>query len=127
MTFQCICFLPLLTAKKIDLGFNKEMKEGTGSINGFGFVWLNQYVENENCFLNMFEQRIKDSYHQEWNSQVNLTSDYRLFKKIKQAFIFEKYLHMGNNVLRTAITKIRLSSLFSISKEVDGESLKLKL
>ena len=85
--------------------------------NGFGFVWLNQNVENENCFLNMFEQRIKDSYYQEWNSQVNSTSDYRLFKKIKQDFIFEKYLHMGNNVLRTAITKIRLSShLFYIER-----------
>ena len=85
--------------------------------NGFGFIWLEQNVDDENIFLRIFEQRIKDSYYQEWCSNINSTSDFRLYKKIKQSFSFENYLHMENSLLRTAITKIRLSShLFYIER-----------
>ena len=85
--------------------------------NGFGYIWLEQNVDNEKEFLRIFEQRIKDSYYQEWFSNINSTSDFRLYKKIKQSFNFENYLHMENSLLRTAITKIRLSShLFYIER-----------
>ena len=84
---------------------------------GFGNVWLEQGVFNESKFLNMFEQRIKDNFLQLWNSDVNSTSDFRLYKKIKKKFNFENYLHMENKQFRTAITKIRLSShLFNIER-----------
>ena len=59
---------------------------------GFGNVWLEQNVFNEGKFLSMFEQRRKDNYLQLWYSDVNLTSDFRLYKKIKQHFTF------GNNL-----------------------------
>ena len=84
---------------------------------GFGYVWLQQYVQNEKVFIKVFEQRIKDNFLQDWNAQINTTSDYRLFKKIKQSFHFENYLNIDNKILRIAVTKIRLSShLFFIER-----------
>ena len=84
---------------------------------GFAFVWYDQGVFNETTFLRMFEQRMKDTYIQEWNSKVRSTSDYRLYKKIKFTFNFENYLNMDNKSFRISITKIRLSShLFYIER-----------
>ena len=84
---------------------------------GFAYVWYDQYVFNETTFLRMFEQRMKDTYIQEWNSKVRSTSDYRLYKKIKFTFNFENYLNMDNKSFRISITKIRLSShLFYIER-----------
>ena len=52
-----------------------------------------------------------------WNSDVNSTSDYRLYKEIKKNFNFENYLQMENKLFRTADTKVRLSShLFNIER-----------
>ena len=50
---------------------------------GFGYVWVEQSVTRE--FLSLFEQRVKDNYLQEWDAQVRSTSDFRLFKKIKDS------------------------------------------
>jgi len=77
---------------------------------GFGEVWLQQESIDKKTFLNIFKQRIKDIYLQEWTSNTNETSDFRLFKKIKEGHIFENYLNMNNRLLRSAVTQIRLSS-----------------
>ena len=80
-------------------------------------VFLSIIISNEASFLRLFEQRIRDNYLQEWFSQVRNTSDYRLFKKIKSNFEFEKYLSMDNKLFRISITKVRLSShLFYIER-----------
>ena len=84
---------------------------------GFGFVWQQQFVENENGFISTFEKRLCDIYRQNWLSQVNLTSEGRLYKHIKMNFKLESYLFMNNKAFRMAITKIRLSShLFMIER-----------
>ena len=84
---------------------------------GFGYVWYQQSVDNENTFLKIFEQRLKDIFHQKWQTDISSTSDFRLFKKIKQSFVFESYLNLDNKTFRNAITKIRLSShLFFIER-----------
>ena len=77
---------------------------------GFGFIWQQQFVDNETAFLNSFKRRLVDMYLQLWVSQVNLTSENRLFKHIKSNFVFESYLNINNRSLRTSLTKIRLSS-----------------
>ena len=77
---------------------------------GFGFIWQQQFVYNEQAFLTSFKKRLIDIYLQLWTSQVHLTSDNRLYKHIKSEFVFESYLHINNRALRTALTKIRLSS-----------------
>ena len=77
---------------------------------GFGYVWENQSVSNENYFLTIFKQRLNDMCIQEWTAEVALTSDNRLFKHLKDKFCFESYLDINNRALRIAVTKIRLSS-----------------
>ena len=84
----------------------KSLLESTG----FGYIWQQQFVTNENEFLRSFRQRLCDMYLQLWESQVNLTSDNRLYKHIKSSFVFESYLNISNRALRTSLTKIRLSS-----------------
>ena len=91
----------------------KSLLESTG----FGYIWQQQFVTNENEFLRSFRQRLCDMYLQLWESQVNLTSDNRLYKHIKSSFVFESYLNISNRALRTSLTKIRLSShIFYIEK-----------
>ena len=49
-------------------------------------------------------------YLQDWNTQVEVTSDNRLFKHIKTKFNFENYLKINNKCFRSSISKVRLSS-----------------
>ena len=77
---------------------------------GFGYYWEQQCVFNESYFLSIFKQRIYDIYLQEWSANVDITSDNRLYKHIKDKFCFEGYLNLSNKCLRNSITKIRLSS-----------------
>ena len=77
---------------------------------GFGYIWENQAVDNENYFLSQFKRRLTDMYLQEWHTQVEITSDNRLYKHIKSKFKIENYLKINNKSLRTSISKIRLSS-----------------
>ena len=77
---------------------------------GMGFAWRNQFVFNEDQFLSIFKQRVIDMYLQEWRYQVDMTSNNRLFKNLKNEFYYESYLSLNNRALRIAITKIRLSS-----------------
>ena len=69
-----------------------------------------QFVADENRFISFFTQRIQDIFLQDWQADVSLTSDNRIFKHIKQQFYFEPYLNLCNKAFRIAISKIRLSS-----------------
>jgi len=60
---------------------------------GFGFVWLNGSVENENRFLSQFKQRLKDCYHQEWNWKNNSSERYRWYSTFKNGLGLENYLN----------------------------------
>ena len=85
--------------------------------NGFGFVWINQAVDSEKDFIRLFRKRLCDIFVQEWYRDVNLTSDGRVFKHIKNTFGFESYLNLNNRSLRVSISKIRLSSnLFLVER-----------
>ena len=41
---------------------------------GFGYVWEQQEVENVHDFIACFDQRLRDSYQQSWNTSKNETS-----------------------------------------------------
>ena len=63
---------------------------------GFNFVWVNQGVENEELFLSIFKQRVKDNFLQSWNSDLENSSrarSYRLFCN----FDFQSYLSCIKN------------------------------
>ena len=77
---------------------------------GFGNFWADQYVENEVKFMSMLKQRLYDIYKQDWCGEIGQTSDHRLYKHIKDAFCYEKYLNVCPLNLRIPLTKLRLSS-----------------
>ena len=84
---------------------------------GLGYYWLNQKVENEQLFLSTVKQRLKDIYKQEWNANIQGTSDNRLYKYLKSDFSFENYLNLPNLHLRNSLSKLRLSShLFNVER-----------
>ena len=41
-------------------------------MNGFGYVWENQHVENENEFLTSFTRRLKDQFLQNWSENMKI-------------------------------------------------------
>ncbi len=84
---------------------------------GMGNFWKDQVVDDEFVFISLFKQRMYDIYQQEWMAEVNSTSDYRLFKHLKENFCFEEYLNIFNKPIRIALTKLRLSShLFHVER-----------
>ena len=84
---------------------------------GMGHYWIHQNVSDEKHFKTIFRQRVCDMYKQEWSVEVSLTSTNRLYKHIKETFLFEPYLNLRNKSYRVAIAKVRLSShLFFIEK-----------
>ena len=84
---------------------------------GLGEYWEYQDLINPKFYITEFTQRLYDNYDQEWSSEVEKSTQHRLFKHVKFDFCFEQYLHLNNSALRTSITKIRLSShLFNIER-----------
>ena len=81
------------------------------SMNGFGYVWKDQGVDDEKAFLEMFEQRSKDIFIQNCHSEINNSSRCRMYKEVKLAYESEPYLNCKmNKQLRIVYTKFRLSS-----------------
>ena len=37
---------------------------------GFGYVWINQGVQNINCFLRVYKERISDYWKQGWDDRI---------------------------------------------------------
>ena len=52
-------------------------------MNGFGYVWENQHVENENEFLTSFTRRLKDQFLQNWSENIEKSSKLVLYKQFK--------------------------------------------
>lgn len=87
----------------------KSVKETLENL-GFFHVWLFQGVGNEQAFIDMFKQRSKDIYLQNWNEEIqNSTraSSYRLFSD----FGYKTYLtEITLRKFRFAFTRLRLSA-----------------
>ena len=99
-----------------DINTNDETTNWTSKIKnllntmGFGYVWLNQGVENEHMFMNIFRQRIQDIFIQNWEndlSNMSRATTYNLFK----SFEFQEYLNkISIKKYRISLTKLRVSS-----------------
>lgn len=87
---KCYHSLRQLDETGVDCNWASKIREILNS-HGFGFVWLNQGVENCALFLNVFEQRCKDVFLQEWRALTD--SPNRLFYlNIKHEFNIEEYI-----------------------------------
>ena len=60
--------------------------------NGFGYVWYNQLVDNENMFLKLFTQRLKDKHMQYWHSYTENCSKLKIYKNIKFSYDYEHFV-----------------------------------
>ena len=77
---------------------------------GFSDVWTNQGVTNVICFLNIFKQRVKDCFLQNWNEQINISTRANAYKHFAD-FNFQFYLDtITIQKYRIALTKLRVSS-----------------
>ena len=75
---------------------------------GFGEVWISQELGNTNVFLALFSQRLTDSAHQNWNSEVNERSTLRMYKDFKTSMVTETYLESINSYnLKRALSNFR--------------------
>jgi hypothetical protein len=77
---------------------------------GLNYAWLFQEVGNENIFISLVKQRLKDIFTQNWMAELNTStraSTFRLFAN----FNFSKYLaQVKIKKYRSALTRLRLSS-----------------
>jgi hypothetical protein len=86
----------------------KNVKELLESM-GFYDVWMFG-VGNADVFIQVFKQRIKDTFLQTWNEEIRISTradSYRLFSD----FRFQEYLNVLNiKKFRQEFTRLRLSS-----------------
>jgi len=106
---KCYTFLKRLDDNGVDNNWVSKIRRILNT-HGFGFVWLNQGVENHIQFLSIFEQRCKDIYCQNWRSETD-SHNRRFYLNIKTGFDMEEYI---KNVTlfkhRRCITLIRTCS-----------------
>ena len=77
---------------------------------GFGNVWRDQSVMNEKLFLANFEQRLKDTFIQNYISDVESSNKCRMYREIKTVYKCENYMDCNiRHDLRLYYTKFRLS------------------
>ena len=76
--------------------------------NGFGYVWLNQGVENVNGFISIFRQRLIDSRWQNWNSHIQDSKRFDLYRLFNPFHHIPLYISMNiSKHLRHVLTKFR--------------------
>ena len=78
---------------------------------GLGNIWRDQPVMNEKLFLANFEQRLTDTFIQNWISDVESSNKCRMYKEIKTVYKCGHYMDCNiRHDLRMYYTKFRLSS-----------------
>ena len=77
---------------------------------GFNDVWMLQGVGDTTGFLNVFKQRVRDNFMQNWNSSLQISSRASTYIFISD-FNFKTYLDNVNIVkYRMYITRLRVSA-----------------
>ena len=75
---------------------------------GFGYIWINQDVQNGNAFLNILVQRLRDHSAQTWSSDIEQSSKLDLYRNFKLNFEHESYLNCLNiRKFRHVMSKFR--------------------
>ena len=80
-------------------------------LNGFGYVWNNQYVENSNAFLTIYTQRITDQFKQSWSTSCCSNSKLSHYVNYKKDLKVEPYIfNIDVNKFRSCLASFRSSS-----------------
>ena len=76
--------------------------------NGFTFVWLNQGVGCVKSFLASFKQHVLDCRWQDWDSHIQNSDRFSLYRLLKTNHLTEPYMTMNiNKFVRCVLTKFR--------------------
>ena len=79
--------------------------------NGFGYVWERQLVRNENQFVNILIERLKDQYLQQWYFIISRNSKLGAYTGFKTVYGYESYLdHITTRKFRRTLSQFRVSS-----------------
>ena len=79
---------------------------------GFGFVWISQTVGDTISFINEFKNVSINMFYQSWNSTINNSSRYRMYREFKSLLAPEKYLYcISDRKLRNVLIKFRCGLL----------------
>ena len=75
---------------------------------GFGFVWMNQCVADENWFIRNFRDRVIECWWQKWNSHIESSERFEFYSLFSQSNSLPTYmsLNIGRHMKRV-ITKFR--------------------
>ena len=78
---------------------------------GMGEAWINQGVGNVIVFVNLFKQRCKDIYIQEWQSSMSAFPKLDTYVEFKSTFGREKYFSvLDKEKFRNALCRFRVSA-----------------
>ena len=76
---------------------------------GLSDLWFEQNLNV--AFFQLFQQRIKDQFIQQWKSEIENSSRLKYYNKYKTEFCIEQYLlNIKNDKLRKQLTQFRLSA-----------------
>ena len=78
---------------------------------GYGYVWLNQHVDNINTFMERFKTTLIDCDTQIWKSNLKEMSKLSVLRSFKTELCVEMYLLLKiPRRLRVAVAKFRISN-----------------
>ena len=79
--------------------------------NGFGDIWRNQSVFDQDCFLRAFKERLFDIFKQQWSFRLSESSRASFYRVIVDTHSFLKMLDIVNVPKhRIALTRLLCSS-----------------
>jgi len=80
--------------------------------NGFGYVWVNQFVPNEKQFISELKQRLIDNYGQEWWAALQDSDRYSMYRQFKTHIGPELYFECVTvRCFRDVLVKFRVGVL----------------
>ena len=82
---------------------------------GFDFVWLNQGVQDGPAFIKLFRQRLIDCRWQVWNSHIQISDRFELYRMLNSLHCLPAYMSMDIKAhLKFIMTRFRfgISDIF---------------
>lgn len=77
---------------------------------GFGYAWISQDIGNEDLFLSLFFQRLKDVSYQNWSAFISDSPKLQFYSHFKTLLDPERYLSSINIIKhRNAFLRFRIS------------------
>ena len=78
---------------------------------GFGWLWENQSVYDNNSFIKLFKERVQDCETQLWHDEIHSLPKLRTYCRFKESRVEEPYLSLSiPRRLKVALARFRTSN-----------------